>query len=262
MKKLLSYTALLATGLLVFASCEKQTDRIADYTTTESSSFIRVIHASPSFRQVFTAPDSIHLYLNNAKVNGAQLTYGGVFPASSTTGFGYIAVPAGLQNVKLTVAGRVNPDSIPLALFTRLTSAGQRYSFIITDDIKSARDSSRMILPDVSVKPNPGNFRLRFVNAIANDTAGTSVSIFSARRNGNIFNSIPPGGVVDYQTQPYNSQLNDTLYVRRPGSTFNLAVINGASFSNQRSYTMIYRGYGGIITTGTKGRTLVTYLDE
>jgi len=262
MKKLLSYTALLAAGMMVFASCEKQADRTADFSTVEDKAFIRVIHASPSFRTIFNAPDSINLYVNNAKVNGPLITYGGLFPAAATTGFGYFAVPVGLQTLKVTVAGRVNPDSIQLALFTNLALKGQRYSVILTDDAKSARDSSKMILPDNIIQPNTGNYRLRFINAIAADTAGTSVSIFSTRRNGNIFNSVAPGQVVDFQTLPFNSQLSDTLYVRRPGSTFNLAVINGASFGNQRSYTMIYRGYGGTVTTGTKGRTLVTYLDE
>jgi len=55
MKKLLSYTALIAAGMMVFASCEKQADRTAEYTTVEDKAFIRVIHASPSFRQVFNA---------------------------------------------------------------------------------------------------------------------------------------------------------------------------------------------------------------
>lgn len=260
MKKLFSYTAMLAAGMMVFASCEKQADRTAEFSTVEDKAFIRVIHASPSFRQVFNAPDSINLYLNNAKINGALITYGGLFPAAGT-GFGYIAVPAGLQNVKLTVAGRVNPDSIPLALFTRLALKGQRYSIILTDDVKSTRDSSKMVLPDNIVQPNPGNYRIRFVNAIAADTAGTSVSIFSARANANIFNSVAPGQVIDYQTLPSNTQLSDTLFVRRPGSTFNLAT-TVVSFGNQRSFTVIYRGYGSVATGGTKGRILIPYLDQ
>ncbi len=253
---------MLAAGVMVFTSCEKQADRTANYTTLEGKAFIRVIHASPSFRQVFNAPDSINIYVNNEKVNGPLITYGGLFPTAATTGFGYIAVPTGLQTVKVTVAGRVTPDSIQLAVLTNQATAGQRYSIILTDNIKSTRDSSKMILPDNITQPTTGNYRIRFVNAIAADTAGTTVSIFSTRRNGNIFNSIAPGQVVDFQTLPFNSQLSDTLYVRRPGSTFNLATLNGASFGNQRSYTIIYRGYGGTVTTGTKGRTLVTYLDE
>lgn len=253
---------MLAAGVMVFTSCEKQADRTANYTTVEGKAFIRVIHASPSFRQVFNAPDSINIYVNNEKVNGPLITYGGLFPTAATTGFGYIAVPTGLQTVKVTVAGRVTPDSIQLAVLTNQATAGQRYSIILTDNIKSTRDSSKMILPDNITQPTTGNYRIRFVNAIAADTAGTTVSIFSTRRNGNIFNSIAPGQVVDFQTLPFNSQLSDTLYVRRPGSTFNLATLNGASFGNQRSYTIIYRGYGGTVTTGTKGRTLVTYLDE
>lgn len=253
---------MLAAGVVVFASCEKQADRTANFTTVEDKAFVRVIHASPSLRQVFNAPDSVHVYINNQKVNGPLITYGGLFPAAATTGFGYIAVPSGSQSIKITVAGVTNPDSIPLVTFTTQALKGQRYSIILTDNIKSTRDSSKMILPDNITQPTTGNYRLRFVNAIAADTTGTTVSIFSTRRNGNIFNSIAPGQVVDFQTLPFNSQLSDTLYVRRPGSTFNLATLNGASFGNQRSYTMIYRGFGGTVTTGTKGRTLVTYLDE
>lgn len=262
MKRILSYTALLAVGIVAFSSCKKEAERTATFTNTEGKAFIRVIHAAPSFRQVFAAPDSINIFVNNIKVNGALITYGGMFPASASTGFGYIAIPAGLQNVKLTVAGRVNPDSIALATVSKMVQAGERYSLIITDNIKAAKDSSKMLLPDNIPTSSVGNFRLRFVNAISNDTAGTSVSIFSTRRNANIFNNVVPGQVVDFQSLPYNTQLNDTLYVRRPGSTFNLATLNGVSFSNQRAYTMVYRGFGGVVSTGTKGRNLVTYLDQ
>ncbi len=262
MKRILSYTALLAAGVMAFASCEKKADRTANYTSSDGMALLRVIHAAPSFRQVFNAPDSINLYVNNAKVNGPLLTYTGTFPASATTGSGYFAVPAGLQNLRLTVAGRVNQDSIPLATVSRIITGGQRYSLIITDNIMAANDSAKIFIPDNMTAATPGNFRLRFVNAISSDTAGTTVSIFSTRRNANIFNSVAPGQVVDFQSLPFNTQLSDTLYVRRPGGTFNLAVINGASFGNQRSYTLVYRGYGSVVSTGVKGRVLASYLDN
>lgn len=261
MKKILSYAALLAAGMMTIIACEKQADKTATFTSAQDMAFVSVIHASPNFRQVFNAPDSINVYVNNQKVNGALITYGGIFPASATTLSGYIAVPPGLQNIKLTVAGRVTPDSIPLATLSNIFTKGQKYSLIITDGIKSARDSSKMLLPDVYTKPNAGSFSLRFVNAVSTDTANAMVSVFSTRRNANIFNSIAQGGVANFQSLPYNVQLNDTLYIRRPGGTYNLDTLNNVSFSNQKVYTLIYRG-DGRTNVGAKARTLVTYLHE
>lgn len=261
MKKILSYTALLAAGMMTIIACEKQADKTATFTSASDMAFVSVIHASPNFRQVFNAPDSINVFVNNRKVNGALITYGSTFPSFATSQSGYIALTPGLQNIRLTVAGRVTPDSIPLTTLSKIFTGGQKYSLIITDAIKNARDSSKILLPDVYTKPNVGSFSLRFVNAVSTDTAGLMVSVFSTRRNAHIFNSVAQGGVVNFQTFPYNVQLNDTLYIRRPGSTYNLDTLNNVSFSNQRTYTLIYRGDGST-NVGTKARALVTYLHE
>ncbi|HCL05971.1 MAG TPA: hypothetical protein DHW64_08415 [Chitinophagaceae bacterium] len=261
MKKILSYTALLAAGMMTIIACEKEAEKTATFTSASDMAFVSVVHASPNFRQVFNAPDSINVFVNNQKVNGTLITYGGLFPASGTTLNGYIGVPPGLQNIKLTVAGVATTDSIPLTTLSKIFTKGQKYSLIITDEIKNARDSSKILLPDVYSRPNAGLFNLRFVNAVATDTAGLMVSVFSTRRNAAIFNSIAQGGVANFQTFPYNAQLNDTLYIRRPGSTYNLDTLNNVSFSNQKTYTLIYRG-DGRTNVGTKARALVTYLHE
>lgn len=257
---MLSYTTLLAAGLMLLAACKKQSDVKADYVTTEENAFVRLIHASPSLREVFNAPDSINVFINNAKVNGPLITYAGLFPATGTN-YGYFAVPTGLINIKLTVAGIVNTDSIPLTLFTRVFTKGQFYSIILTDNIKAANDSLKIILKDIYTKPNPGNYSIRFVHAVLNDTVGKNIDVYSTRRNANIYNNIKPGQIVDFQTYPYNSQLIDTLYVRRAGTLQNLSTVNGATFGNQRAYTVVYRGNGDL-TTGTKARILATYLHQ
>ena len=263
MKKFLSYTLLLAAGMIMFISCKKQADIVAAFGTTEDQAFVRVIHASPSFRQVFNAPDSFNIFVNNVKVNGPLITYAGLFPASNSTAFGYIAVPQGLVNVKLTVAGTVNTDSIPLTLFSKIFTKGQYYSIIVTDNFKSTTDSSKIILQDNYTKPSNGNYSIRFVHAVLNDTAGLAIDVFSARRNANIFNAIKPGQIVNFQTFPYNSQVSDTFYVRRAGTLQNLAVsiATPGFLGNQRVYTFIYRGNGDL-TTGTKARVLAPYLHQ
>lgn len=261
MKKVLSYAALLAAGMMTIIACEKQADKTATFTSAQDMAYVGVIHASPNFRQVFNAPDSINVFVNNNKVNAGLITYGSVFPNAATALSGYFAVTPGLQNIKLTVAGRVMTDSIPLATMSKIFTKGQKYSLIITDAIQNNRDSSKMLLPDVYSKPNTGSFNLRFVNAISTDTAGAMVSVYSTRRNAHIFNSVAQGGVVNFQSFPYNVQLNDTLYIRRPGSNYNLDTLNNVSFSNQKTYTLIYRG-DGRTNVGAKARILVPYLHE
>lgn len=259
MKKILLYTTLLVAGVVTFIACKKQADITAVYSTTDDQAFVRVIHASPFFRQVFNAPDSFNIFINNAKVNGPLITYAGQFPLPGTA-FGYIAVPQGLVNLKLTVAGRVTPDSIPLTLFTKVFTKGQYYTIIVTDNIKSANDSSKIILQDNYTKPGNGNYSVRFVHAVLNDTAGLNIDVYSTRRNANIFNAIKPGQIVNFQTLPYNSQLSDTFYVRRAGTLQTLATSIG-SLGNQRAYTFIYRGNGDL-TTGAKARVLSSYLHQ
>lgn len=259
MKKILSYFSILAAGLVLFSACQKETDIKAQYTTTDENAFVRIIHASPFFRTVFNAPDSVNVFVNNVKVNGPLITYGGLFPASGTA-FGYVAVPTGTLNLKLSVAGVVTPDSIALTTFTKVVAKGQYYSFILTDNIKNPNDSAKIILQDFYTKPGNGNYSLRLVHAVLNDTVGKNIDVFSTRRNANIYNNIKPGQIVNFSNYPYNSQLNDTLYVRRAGTLQTLATTI-ASFGNQRAYTIVYRGDGNL-STGTKVRSLIPFLHQ
>jgi len=44
------------------------------------------------------------------------------------------------------------------------------YSLIITDSIKSARDSSQIFVQDSWINPAPGYINVRLVHAVLNDT--------------------------------------------------------------------------------------------
>ena len=145
--------------------------------------------------------------------------------------------------------------------FTKVFLTGQYYTLLVTDSIKSLRDSSQMFLLDKYTTPTQGNYSLRFIHAVLNDTLGLNVDIFSTRRNGNIFSNIKPGTVSGFSTLPYNTQLNDTLFVRRTGTLNNLTSINNIGFSNQRVYTLYYRGDANL-TSSTKARLLTTYIHQ
>ncbi|MBI2273748.1 MAG: DUF4397 domain-containing protein [Bacteroidetes bacterium] len=261
MKKITLYTSLFAAAIMLFSACKKEADKTANFVASdESTAYVRVIHAAPSFRNIFNAPDSFNVYVNDIKMNAPFLTFGSVFPAS-TTAFGYVAVQPGLNQFRVNIHGfaSASPDSTRLINFSKVFQAGEYYTLLLTDSIKSQRDSSQMFLKDAYTKPLNGNYGLRFVHAVWNDTAGKTIDVFSARRNANIYTNIKPGQISTFNSLAANTQLSDTLYVRRSGTLINLAQLNGVSFANQRSYTLFYRGNGDL-ATGTKARALATYL--
>lgn len=268
MKKITLYISLFVAGTMAFTACEKEAKVNGAYETTDGSAFLRVVDASPNFRQVFNLPDSFNVYVNGAKVNSPFLTYGSIFPGSATN-FGYLAVPPGLQQIKLSVHGfaSTNYDSAQLTNFTKVFQSGQYYTLLVTDSIKSSRDSSQMFLPDVYSKPLPGNVAIRFVHTVWNDTATKTVDVFSYARNNTILTNYKPGQISGFTSLGYNIGVADTFYVTRnaPAGTqlANRIVLAKLALPvvNQRVYTLYFRGDGNL-TTGTKARSLASYLHQ
>lgn len=224
----------------------------ADYVNLSNKAFVRFIHASPNFRATYFAPDTFNVYIDSTRINSPFFTYNSVFPVATTSS--YAAVNSGIVNLRFSTPGVFKADSLTFVgpLQDTLTT-GMTRTYIIADTFI-------VKLNDQFSEPLTGLYNIRFVHAVVNDTIGKTVDIYSTRRNGNIFTNVKPKTVFGFQTAPYNAQLNDTLYVRRSGTTINLAsgvLPGGLPFfpNNQRAYTLIYKG-DGRLTTGTKARTL------
>ncbi|MFL9484974.1 DUF4397 domain-containing protein [Chitinophagaceae bacterium LWZ2-11] len=261
MKKNIIYLSIIAVAaIFVYTSCKRDVSYIATYDTGNSSTaYIRVVQASPSFRALYSQPDSFNVYVNTTKINGGILSYGSIFPAAGEL---YAAVPAGKQPIRLSLKGVVNTDSLTVATFTKTLVAGKYYSFIMTDSIMSAsKDSTQIFVTDTYAQPLQGYYSLRFVHAVVNDTAGLKVDVFSARRNGNIFTGIKSDSVTTFLGLPYNPSVNDTLYVRRSGTANNLTKAYVFGPVNQRVYTIVYMG-DTKATTGTKVKALGLYTNQ
>ncbi len=261
MKKNIYLLLILTSMGSLLWSCSKQaTDGIATKTSIEGSAFIKIAHFSPAFRLAVNGSDSFNVYVNGMKLNGAFLTYGSLFPSVTNM---YAAVPAGNNIIRLTMNGVLTPDSLMIATYTKSLVAGKYYSFIITDSLKSTSNSKQIFVEDNFMFSDTTTFTMRFVNAIMNDTAGKNVDVYSTRRASNIFYNISPGTVSEFVPQPYNF-VTDTLIVRRAGSMFELARLSTASnpLGRNRAYTLVYKGLPGVLTTGTKGRSLVTFANQ
>ncbi len=269
MKKTALYIGLFASALVM--SCNKDNVQTVALTTPAdaSSALVRYVHAAPNFRAVYNGADSFNILVNGVKVNGSFLTFsttggvspGGVVPGSSSNN-GYQVVAAGTQTTKLSLYGILTPDSASIATFNTNLAAGTMTTLFITD-------SGRIAVSDaVATKPAAGTVQLRFLHVAMNDTVGKTVDVFSARKNGNLATGVKIGALTDFVSLPYvasgvgATSMSDTIYVRRAGSPFVLAQMNTILLNDARSYTVYYRGNGGVATAGTKGRHLAYYLHQ
>jgi hypothetical protein len=267
--------AVIAIGVVIttitISSCKRDFNPVASYQTPTGTAYLHIVHAAPYFGKIFNVKDSFNVLVGGTKVAGflpgsnPYFSYGASFPTVSAVN-GYITVPAGQQEIKLT-QGVLTPDSVTIKSLTKTLLPNTYYTFMITDSLNSANDAAQIFVRDSLTNPTTGYFNLRFIHAALEDTVTASqktvdtVDIFSTRNNRNIYSKIVRGQVTTFSQFAYNSQLNDTIYVRRTRSTVNLATLNNVSFSNQRNYTLYFQGDGNA-TTGAKARSLLIYVNK
>jgi len=251
-------------------SCNRDYTLKSPVQTTSGTAYLKIVDASPNFRNVLNQADSFNVFVGGNKISGftpggtvSWLTFGSIYPTVSSN-YGYVSIPAGSQVIKLSVPGVLLADSVAITSLTKTFLPDQLYTLMITDSIASTRDSSQIFVQDSYLQPVVGYFNLRFIHAVLNDTAGKMIDIYSTRTNRSIFTNVKPGSISTFTQYPFNAVLSDTLYVRRSGSpAIVLDTLNTVSFSNGRTYTLYYRGDGTTnYNTNTKRRHLATYLHQ
>jgi hypothetical protein len=269
----------LSAIILAFMACEKKYDWVGEQELVNGSkSYIKFVHASPSFRIIHGAQDTFNINVNGKKINSAALTYNGMWPFSvnATTNSitaTYAAVEPGPNTIRLVVPGVNYRDSTVIFEMTKELAAGGKYTFLLTDSVKMDRDSSKIFVrdPDDEISTLPNFISIRFIHAVLNDTAGTTVNISSYARNANLITNVKPGTTTVYSRITLPGTV-DTFYVRRyavgaPANTglilakipFNSAIAGGGA-NERRSYTLYYKGDANL-ASGTKGRSLSTYIN-
>ena len=262
MKKSLQHiffgSLVLVIGLV---ACNKDITYVAEPVSSSSNAYIKFLHLSPSLATITGQADNVTL-LNldlksntYSKITGTPLAYERYFP---TTTNAYATIPTGLQTIKFSLAAVKQKDSLELFLKKVQIDAGKYYSFIITDSVKSQTNSKAMFLQDDLLTLGASQIGMRFVHAIWNDTAAKNIDIFSRRNNATIFSARSAGSATTFIPLNYFTT-NDTLIVRRAGTTFALASLNGVGFTPGRNYTIVYKGNGAVTTTTAKPRSLLIY---
>ncbi len=254
MKKNITILLLVVCSLGLIWSCNKDLELHYGLVPTANLAFIKVIDASPNFRAILKGADSFNIYVNNAKVNGNFFTYAGQFPSTGSTAGLYAAIPSGAQSIRVTVNGKVTPDSITLLTLTKVTNAGGYYSLIITDSILTANETKQMWLTDQFALTDTLHYSIRFVDAVMNDPA--AVDVYSYRQGRNIFSAVAPGSATTFQLQNYTIQA-DTLSIRTTGTTTEITRVTSAILSRMRAYTLLYRGMNGGVSPKARAATLI-----
>ena len=267
MKKIYKISGFITLAALVgFFSCKRDMALKDKTTSPAGTALVRLIDVSPNLGTVLnTTADTFNVLFTGVKFTGystgtaAAMSFNATYPFAGTNN-GYASVPAGAQEIKF-VKGFNTLDSVVLATFHKTLLPDTYYSFIITDSVNSGRDSSKMFIKDSLYSVPAGYFNWRFVNAAWNDTA--NIDVWSSRNNKNIFANVKPGSISAFSTYAYNPQLSDTLFVRRVGTQIGLDTLISVLHSNQRSYTLIYKGNAlSNKSTDTKRRHLINYLNQ
>lgn len=266
MKKQFLPILFFAIILSVVVACKKDNKYIAPYVSTDGNAFLRVMHVSPNFRAVQNKPDSFNIYVGTSKINGTLFTYNGAFPSATINNNTYAAVPSGTQAIRLSLQGVNNIDSVTIMQLDKNLEPGKYYTFFITDSLKAQQD--KIWVSDVNFLPtDTTQYKVRFAHMILNDSAGKKVDVYSFRQAANIFSNVSPGTVSDYIALPTPS-ISDTLSIRRTGTGFELARINGVSYVKTRLYTVLYKGSPAVVgaATGTgvsgsnvRARSVIVY---
>jgi len=134
---------------------------------------------------------------------------------------------------------------------------GKYYTFFITDSLKAQQD--KIWVSDVNFLPtDTTQYKVRFAHMILNDSAGKKADVYSFRQAANIFSNVSPGTVSDYIALP-TPAISDTLSIRRTGTGFELARINGVSYVKTRLYTILYKGSPATTGTNVRARSVIVY---
>jgi len=240
--------------LMGITACKKEFTIHATQEGTSGKAYLKVVHVSTNL-------DTFNIYVGGTKVNGAAITYNGIYPVSGVNS--YLTIDPGTQTVELFKPGTLVGDSISLQSFSDTFEAGKYYTFILTS-------AGQIFTQDAFPTPDTGKIDIRFIHTVLNDTTGQTVDLYSAK-HGVVAAGLSPGELSDYIPVAYNVNVKDTLYVTRSASsdtplsgrsvfaTMALTTGNIANLTVQRSYTVIFKGSISV-TSGTKARGLIGYV--
>ncbi|HYF30077.1 MAG TPA: DUF4397 domain-containing protein [Chitinophagaceae bacterium] len=141
-------------------ACEKEYDSIYTFPPSEGKANVKFIHALPNVFPATstTAQAGLQVYLNDVKVTGNNITYGGgVFP-----GLEYAQVPAGNLTLKAVVPATATAPEVVAVTGPVEFTAGKTYSVFLADTLPTP--TIFRIEEDFAPQADSGKYFVRLVN--------------------------------------------------------------------------------------------------
>lgn len=275
MKLKIQYKAILGLAALMvgsFVACDTNKDLISENNKfamldTLDVGFVKIVnnHAAVTPQIPGAAANTgpqVFLYANGVKVNGNNLGYAGIYPATTV----YSALKSGSTEFTVILA-RLNTTVVPnipapiagdtLLRFTQSIEKGKYYSVMLTDTLPSMK---AVVYEDDLNLPAAKKFKIRLINNTMNPL--DTLVLYSRLQKANII-----GNTLHKKASSYVEldvpTLNDTLEVRSATGTAALYYVGSQTAPQaflpvwQRIYTIVARGKTGL-TSKTPSASLVT----
>jgi hypothetical protein len=250
-------------GMLILSSCFKRNESISILNLNPAGdiAYVKFVNtytaASPSATTPTPNGPSVNVFVNNVKVNGAALSYGGSFPLSPS----YTGVTPGLGiNIKVVLNRSTGVQQAGDVLSDKNYDLGVNSytTFYIADTTPNPTPFNPFVIPIQELVANApiGYFRARFVNMIP---SADTLEVFSKRLNAVIFSGQLYKNASQTVELPTFAS-SDTLQLRKVSAPATvLATINGFVPTSARVYTVYCTGN---ITSSPKTRVLTTFTNR
>lgn len=249
--------------LVAVSGCDKNLlEENKNWASFPNNANVKFINAftglNPSAASPVAGP-SVDVLINDTKVSAAPIGYTALFPAVSGQ---YSNIPAGSVNIK-AVINRVAPatpqpgDVLVNGNFSLV--AGNYYSAFIVDTmpLPAGANPNIAIVQDDATRAQVGSFKMRFAHMIP--TTDT-LEIYSKNRQSVVITNVTYKTVSPFVELPLQS-INDTLQLRKKGTTTVLTEQRPFFPTSERLYTFFCRGLY-TVTSGTRARTLTVYTNQ
>lgn len=250
----------IATTAIAFLSCEKKKEDVIQITSVSNKASLKFVNVytalTPSTATTPNGP-SVDIFVNGKKINATAIGYASVFPAPAA----YSAVDAGLGvNVKVVLnrtGGSTASDTISNKNYN--LAAGSFTTIFLVDTLPNPTPLSPIVLPigESVTSAKFGFYKMRFINMIP---SGDTLEVFSKNLNAVVLPGVRYKNATEWVELPVQRK-NDTLQLRKVGTTTVLFPLQPFLPTSERVYTIYSRGLI-TATTGTRPRALTFYTNK
>lgn len=234
-----------AAGFLSLGSCEKNDLRLTNDVVVEDKAYLKV-----GYFTAWARNPGVQVKMNNQRVSN-NLTYAISFPGGGLNMLGslnndYLALPPGSNSIQLSIpkAGS-NTDSLELYKGTINLALDKKQTVFLTDTVPNIQATvvADPIIDDVLF----GFARMKFFNGIPN-WPSIDLYVVTASAGTIVIRDIGYKGVSAAFDVPIGSTTFQIVRAGQPNITANQLATYTTTPTSQRIYTVLTRGYVGLVS--------------